>query len=340
MLIKTVEELKEYIPTDTGTNLNKINSFIRNAEHREIVKVLGSALYNELLAAYTLGFDEDTESSSSGELREEQLQALLPYVQKPLAYFAFMDAIPILDLVVTSTGFGVVQTNQIAPASNQRVQAFKKGVEKAAYDGIEALIEYLEENIAIFDTWQSSTAYSIQKDHLVVTAREFNKYVEIDNNRLIYLKLLPTMYNVEQFEIAASISKDLLEEIIEEAKDGDLTEANQVIYDLLKPAAANIAMGKGLPLIANAIYAEGVMKNYSIGESSPAGKEATDEIRKEFISTGHGYLSKARQYILDNVDDFPTYKASDLYVATDLTVGPAFENKTENQTFIFGGGIH
>ena len=340
MLIESIEELKEYIPTEVGQNIDKIRSFIRNAEHREIVKVLGSALYAELVGAYSNGFDPDTDASGSAETRDEDLQALLPYVQRPLAYFAYLDAIPIIDVVVTNTGIGVVQTSQIGPASERRVLAFKKGIEKVAYEGVEALIEYLEQNIAKFDTWQSSTAYSIQKDRLVSNAREFNKYVEIECNRLIYLKLLPTMYNIEQFDVVASISKNLMDEIIEEAKDGDLTDVNQIVYDLLKPAVANLAMASGLFLIANAVYAEGVMKNYTIGQSSPSDMDAVSKMKREFIINGQGYLAKARQYILSNVDDYPAYKASDLYVATDTIVGPAYENKAENQTFTFGGGIY
>lgn len=340
MLIASIEELKKYIPTDVGQNLEKINSFLENAETREIIKILGGALYMELKAAYEIGFDASPEiDSGSTDLRNDKLEALLPYVQRPLAYFAYLDAVPIIDVVITNTGLGVVSNQNIAPASQNRVASFKKGIEKAAFDGVEALIQYLEENIADFDTWQSSTAYSLQKNHIITNAREFNKYVEIENSRLSYLKLLPTMFNVEQMEVAAAISKDLLDEIIEEQKDGDVTSENQKILDMLKPAVANMAMGRGIYLLANAIYAEGVMKNYVMFESQPAERGAIEEIKNSFQATGMAYLTRARGIILANIDDYQSYKDSDLYDETQTEVGPTYENEDINTTFTFGGGI-
>lgn len=328
MLITTLDELIKYIPSSYIKSFSVIENFISNAEVKEIKSMLGSELYTDLLSAYEGSGDDETYTN------------LLPYVQRPLANFAYYNAVPILDIVHTESGFGVVSTSGTAPASANRVAAFRKGVLKSAYDGIEALLQYLEENKSSFPKWVSSSSYSDQHDHLIPTARDFHKYANINESRFIYLKILPKMAEIEDFRIKAHVSEGLFDALIEELKgSSDLSAEDAKLVSYLKPAVANFTMAESLDLIATSIYAEGLQLQYSIGTASVAGEERLAKLRTDFNRSGTFYLAKARGYILSNIDSFPEYKASDLYNTEVTKVKPMYENDEDSHIASFGGGV-
>ena len=77
---------------------------------------------------------------------------ILPYVQKVVAYHAFLTAIPSLDLVLTPTGFGIVNTTTIVPASKERIERLQLSIESLRDTAIEQLLHRLAPNPA----WHSS----------------------------------------------------------------------------------------------------------------------------------------------------------------------------------------
>lgn len=54
---------------------------------------------------------------------------------------AFWEAIPQLDLVITSTGFGVVSNSNVAPASADRVDALRKQIRRQALGYLEQVLD-------------------------------------------------------------------------------------------------------------------------------------------------------------------------------------------------------
>jgi hypothetical protein len=96
------------------------------------------------LSAYLLGGEQAKSLASlfaSGDEGEAlpmspfRLGATLAEVKEEwvatVVYTAFANAIPMLDLVLTPNGFGVVSTNQVAPASRERVTALRQSCMEA-----------------------------------------------------------------------------------------------------------------------------------------------------------------------------------------------------------------
>lgn len=65
---------------------------------------------------------------------------------------AFADAIPSLDLVVTPTGFGVVNTETIAPASKERIERLIVSLRNGADGELEILLEFCHQ----YPEWRAS----------------------------------------------------------------------------------------------------------------------------------------------------------------------------------------
>ena len=103
---------------------------ITKTEFEKILSVATSAtveVYEKVEPHFNAAYDEckadvlgNWGTSAAEDAHHEVLTAI---VKEWVAFRAFLDVFRQLDLVLTPTGFGVVSTNQMAPASKQRVDA-------------------------------------------------------------------------------------------------------------------------------------------------------------------------------------------------------------------------
>lgn len=69
-----------------------------------------------------------------------------------IVWKAFADAVPSLDIVVTPTGFGVVNTETIAPASKERIERLQDSLKHKIDDELDILIEFIHQ----YPEWRES----------------------------------------------------------------------------------------------------------------------------------------------------------------------------------------
>lgn len=121
-----------------------INIGLRNMEitYQDFINVCPSAMMpdDQIFKAVSPGFDDSLkfirdiisgallDRIDTGELTlddpdSDRLSSLQAAVKKYICASTYLEAIPQLDLVLTSTGFGVVSNQNVAPASAERVKA-------------------------------------------------------------------------------------------------------------------------------------------------------------------------------------------------------------------------
>ena len=71
-------------------------------------------------------------------------KGILQLVEKSIVKKAFADAIPSLDLILSPSGFGVVSTDQMAPASKDRVERLRESTLSSFYAVLNVLVVVLE----------------------------------------------------------------------------------------------------------------------------------------------------------------------------------------------------
>jgi hypothetical protein len=267
MLISNIETLKLFVPTIVGTDFNKYSAFVESAELWLEKEITGKVLYNLLL--------NPPDDLAEGETAE--LDKAIKFAQAVVAYKAYADGIPHFDLVETESGFAIVSTEKLAPASQQRVAALQTGMYKKLSEAVEALLEYLEDATTLHDEWKGSPTYTLLSDTYIVTLREFCRYVQYPGNRLEFVALKPAMLNAIHLKIEPVISAELSDEIIEELRDEDLSIANEDILRPLRFAFANFTLG-----------------NEEIAQA---------------------YLMRVRKKLFGNPEDFPAFMGSDIYTS-------------------------
>lgn len=295
ILFKTIEEVQENLNINATFELPQIKPYIQLSQLQHLPKYLGNDLLAELLAWY---LDEPIDENN-------ELIFLLPFVQKVLANFSFQLAAADLDVELTSSGFAVVQNQNLVPASTQRVNSFLSNREKLAYQWVEQLLKFLEENQDDYDSWVDSPAYTMNYELFINNARDFDQYVNIDESRLLFTKWWQTMKEIELLIIYPGISKELSEAIKEQVKDESLTPANELILPSIKRALANLT----------------------------AGKMWKDE---QMFLTGKNFLVEAKKIMDAAPNNYPLYKNSTSYIE-DRTDYNIYDNDG-GAFFLMGGG--
>ena len=129
---------------------------ITNDQLHELIPHVIATVEGEPTLVEKLGsFLEEAELWAEQNFLSDELEItddILPFVQKVVAYHAFLTAIPSLDLVLTPTGFGIVNTTTIVPAAKERIERLQLSIESLRDDAIEQLLHRLAPNPA----WQRS----------------------------------------------------------------------------------------------------------------------------------------------------------------------------------------
>lgn len=311
-LIKTNAEIKRYLVTDASFDPESITPYLEPASE-DVIKVLGDAQYEELEDYY--------ESESTGI---DELDALLPYVQRPLAYFAFLKALDVLNVNIGNNGIGIVSNSNLAPASKERVENLRRSIRDSAYSALETLLVFLEDNIDDYPLWEASDAYAYQYEYLISSAKKFDEMCKIGGSRLTFLEWRPTMADVEILEMVPQVSVEFMNELKEQIAAGTITENNLVVLPHLQKALAYLTAAAS--------------QEPSLGEGttySVTMRQFSDIQRKQYKQKGMHYLMMAKTMMDAAPDDYATYAASDVYDAT-LTSYQRYENDGNLNVAVFG----
>lgn len=221
MILTTIDQFRAVVPTVTvDIDFADLKPYCNSAELWFKNQVLGTTLYEYVEA---LG---NTPSGTDADLQQLCLNIV--------ANHAYWDAIPFLDLTHTNSGFGVINNNNKAPASKERVERLRKQCLIRRDNEIENLILFLEQNAVYHDDWKGSPVYSILTDCLIPTADQMEKHSGWTGTREQFLQLKPRLIHLTRAKIEPLFSKNLIEELIESHRDNDLTGDESILLDMLR----------------------------------------------------------------------------------------------------------
>lgn len=223
------------------------------------------------------------------EDRQDEDLKLLKLCQRVISQQAFLSSIPELDLVLSDSGFAVINNEQMAMASKDRVQALANSLQMKIDEGKDALILYLIRTMA-YEAWRGTEEFARLSDGLILTYGEFKDSAVLNNiTASAYPKNWGDFYDLNSAlnvalmtDVASYISKDYAEEILEKIRD------KETFLPIEK---------KALKFIKTAVCA------YALSDSK----------------TGLEQTLAAVAVMKSNPDDFPTYRDSD--EAQNLNLG-------------------
>ena len=236
MLI-TTEQAKDHLKINATLNEATFAPFIPDAEKKYVKPFIGKELF-ALLDTWAIGQDAE---------EDPELAALYPYVVAVVSRGTMFIASPHMDLNIGESGFSVTSTQNLSPASRERVKDYKESLEDLTWSNVESLLQFLEENKIDYPDWVASDAYTMQVRNLINSAVQFDKEVDIDQSRLTFQKLRKHMDNVEEMRVKTLISPELFNYLIGKIKNGtDLSTNETKLVEHLRTFVANEVASKHL----------------------------------------------------------------------------------------------
>ncbi len=291
-LFKTIEEVEAVCRANKGLDVGTFRIYELEAIEKYIRRFTGDNLINEVEVWYA----DETPEEDSPEA------ALLPYLQACIGKFALAIGAPDLDVNLSESGFGVVNNQNLAPASKDRVAAFIKNQEELGYLALERMLRFLEENKDDYESWTDSEGYTTKWDFFIPNAAVFSKIIPINESRKTYFDMMPAMSLAEAEHITPKLGIDFASKLKLLQKEDGLTGEYLEAMKLVQKAAAYFTM-----------FAS-----------------TNDD---QYYRHGSVWMNAMVKYLQDNADALTEFKEGEAYQEDGIT--PAFENDTDNGVFVF-----
>lgn len=246
-IITTIAELKEHVAIDFISEFSVIAYAVEDRENEIKNTYLGDALFAEL-AAYKAEQDASSSASasasasSSGSATSTQLAKLLYYVQRAIANFAFMDYIPEGQLNISEKGIRIATNEEMKTAFEWQIRQLSDKYKKTGYMAIENMIQYLSDNLDSFSSWKGTSQHTELLSMFIWSSKDFSKYYNIAESRVVFRELVPAIKKAEQFYIQSAIGETYYDQLKAAILADDVEAVDQVIVNKIKPALAHFAI--------------------------------------------------------------------------------------------------
>lgn len=214
MLINNIDDFVKSIPTAAGSKWSALEPFSNSANATIKAILVGTDLY------------EYIEGLEAGKELKTTLCNLI-------SFQLYKNAIPFVDLIQTSTGFAVVNNNNQAPASKERVERLILWCDQSIDLHTDLLILQIMSDNAALTEWQKFNGFKKLTDCLFLTGIDFASYSKY-STRTDFLKIKPDLMTAQNTILCEHLSANYVTELISQIRTNSLTELNEQIVDSCK----------------------------------------------------------------------------------------------------------
>lgn len=309
VLINSTIDLRNHVNVEHDFDIEKIKPDLKFAS--TIVRgLIGPEQYDELLTA----FDNDTLTPAQSDLLDK--------LRDVIANLALSYAVDSQQLKLSNLGFNRYESGDFKSPFKYQTDNLQHFFLQRGYQTAETLLEFLEVNTALYPTWAGSSAYTINKEFYINSAKDFNRYYEIRNSRVTFMHMMSIMRFVDSI-LEEVISPQLALEIHAEIEAANISMDNQVLLEkFLKPAFAHLTVSNALHDLPVDYVGNGILIYQFESPTSHGGQAATRpdqaaiDTKRIVINDRAGYFTtKMREYLNENASPtkYAAYFNSDKY---------------------------
>lgn len=276
----------------TADQFEQLLPFVRAASEDVFNKIEPSfeQTYNDLVAD-VVNTDHESEATQEGS-------PLLRHVTGYVILATFLDRLHSQDIIMTDNGFGVVSNDNIAPASQARVDALEHELTYRRDMARHNMINELRR----VDGWAET-------EQALANIRSFF-WSPVLLRQYYYIDHKPTFDDLASFRSNIDTAENFLrKQLSDDLIDQLLSEERKATFEI-NHRAAKLKMLDFIALF--------LPKN-----DETIGRQDT-----------HGSFESLLRFIEDHIDDFAKYRDSTAYKANHMQ---AYENKADDTTFFFAG---
>jgi hypothetical protein len=315
--ISSIDEFAEYVgDVAISEDIKALQPEILDVQTREIKPLLG-AYYPIFLALYNDG--------AGVAAMTEKHKTLLFFLQKAVCNLAVAQWVPSTNVKIGTGGMTEAEDANFKAAKQWRVDDYQQQKFITGYRALDEMLQYLEAEKATFTQWAGdATAYTINKQFIVMNAAFFQHWHDIQDSRRTFVALWPIMRNLEQFHIKAAIGTALFTRIKNEIKANSLPSAHiQEILPDLQAAIVKFTIAKAAEMQSISVNHNGLFfRRYASGSGNSREKLKADEAALQRLSNaciedGQLALQSVINHLNANAsaEKFPEWFTSGMYTA-------------------------
>lgn len=289
MLFATTDELKAHLGTvHRNLNFATLLSFVRQAEQQYLVPVLGAGLVRQLGNLPATG-------------APERLVRLREQFRPALAYYVVLEAAPMLAVSFGELGVSEASAQNAAPARQWVYYNFVEAAAASADRLLEIALAYLDERAGEYAAELDSAEFRARKRLFIASAAQLGLYVASGGSRRFFLALLPTLRQVEDFELADVLGEELLEQLREGLAGGEEpAAATRQLLGLVRPVVAHRALAQGILNLSVALAGVSLRllsDNEAVRQRQAASPEAVSALSRQATAAADRYQARLAAHL-------------------------------------------
>jgi hypothetical protein len=320
-IISTIADLKQHIAIDFISDFDVIAYAVEDREMELRDTYLGEELFDQL-ATFRASQDASSSSSSASSSvsasgpTNDLLTDLLYYAQRAVANFAFMDYIPEGQLNISEKGIRIVTSDEMKTAFEWQIDGLRQKYKRSGYMAVENMLQHLADNLSKYTSWRDSEQHKVMMGLIIWSSKDFNKYFNIAESRVVFRELIPAIKKAEEFYIKQTLGTTYFDQLKTHVLAHDIPEADRTIINMIKPALAHLAI-----FMAMNEYGVDVAGLFSeTVKSKPGADQIQIQSAEKF---GLAYLQKLQDYLDEHASSssysgyYNYSQESDSYSASD-----------------------
>lgn len=300
MIVKTIETFKKHVTCGFNFDFNLIAPYVKSQERKHIKPVIGSELYASWDTAPTEGIPK-------------QVYELL---QEASANFAMLNYTHVGVVHISDAGFHISTNQNTTPAGWGQLKDLRRQLLRTANEALDEALEIMEAKEASFPTWITSQGYTNFKQFFVCKTQDFQKYYNIENSRLTFLRLKPHLLKVEDKFFEALLGPETVILLKAAASDKAKTALNYAKAAQVALCISELAYEGAFAITPNGLV---ITSEELPGENyNRLGERELYNFHRAKQEDGNEYLKKLVQYLNNNSTDFSAYAEKTTTATTEV----------------------
>lgn len=319
--VTNIEPFKEHFKVIANLGYNHVKPVKDGVENGIIIPLVGLATYNRVFNRRTVIVDP--ENPELDYERPEDAE-LIERIERAVVWCTIRDGLDLLNVEIGSGGVTVNVSDNSVAASSARVENLRRNVETQSYKLLDQLVEWLETHINVFTDYATHPDYLEANKHIIRNAKQFNEFVNIQENRFVFLKMLPIMRRVMRRNIETATCRPFITAVLANEALAEPDVKYETPVELLKSAIANLTFSDSLDFLAIQVGNQGITM-FSNPESATANNKAaaTMAARKQLImehsKRGMDDLEELITYLKSNADSFEELSECEKFQSTEAS---------------------
>lgn len=316
MLLKTIDEVKNFIVVGVGNDFNRLKPHIQNAENAYLKPLLHVNMYDELQEFYDEGSLPENPTEQQQAIFDSMTE-LLAKVQNSVIHLAYWMGFQVLNANISDAGFKRTESDKLKGLYKYQEEEMKEYFKTSGFNAMDDILEYLEANIDSFAEFKATENWTIRKESFIPDTKSFEAVpYSINNSRLTFLRLKPHLSHVEDLMLKPLLGDTIYNEIkTEMVKDEPAAKVTAILPYIRKPLAyfstAFLMEESGADLTEKGLYFDSfTAQNLSILNRQPATETRIQALIARNKALGDSYFNMLKNYLLTNVESWPGFSAS------------------------------